>query len=98
MDSKQKAEITAEWERRWNVFCQWIIDTYAEKYKKEDQEDLLIFARMSSETMCRLETNDSGVLTPIEFFGIAYTEWCRNRCKVGDPESVSLLSHFDRLL
>lgn len=28
MDSEEKKQVTAEWTRRWNEFCQWIVDEY----------------------------------------------------------------------
>jgi hypothetical protein len=96
MDSKQKSEVTAEWERRWNGFCQWIVDTYAEKYDVEDREDALFPASIGLETICKLGTNDAKVLEPIKVYGIAYTKWCQSkRYDVGDPERVSTLIHFD---
>lgn len=28
MDAHEREQVTAVWQRKWNEFCQWIVDTY----------------------------------------------------------------------
>jgi adenosine deaminase CECR1 len=30
MDERQKSEVIAVWQKKWDEFCLWIVDTYAE--------------------------------------------------------------------
>lgn len=33
MDPEQMIAVTAEWNRRWDEFCQWIVDEYGPMLK-----------------------------------------------------------------
>jgi adenosine deaminase CECR1 len=41
MDSKKLKEVKAEWARKWNEFCQWIIDQYGPKVQEWEHKGLI---------------------------------------------------------
>ncbi|KAH8888576.1 adenosine/AMP deaminase [Thozetella sp. PMI_491] len=38
MEDDLKAQVRQDWEARWNDFCQWIVDTYQEDYRRHGSQ------------------------------------------------------------